>query len=57
MTGRNGTLFIGILATLICLFDIYSALFGHGTKIVSWILAAIMAAIAVSSFRRLATLK
>lgn len=57
MTGRNGTLFIAILATLICLFDIYSALFGHGVKIVAWILAVIMAAIAFSSFRRLATLK
>jgi hypothetical protein len=57
MSGRNGTLFIGILATVICLYDLYTAIFGSGVKIVAWVLAVIMAAIAFSSFRRLSTLK
>lgn len=55
MTNRTVVMLIGILASLVCLYDLYLAIFGTGPKIVSWILAILMAAIAFSSFRRLTT--
>lgn len=55
MTNRTVVMLIGILAALVCLYDLYLAIFGTGPKIVSWILAILMAAIAFSSFRRLTT--
>ena len=55
MTNRTVVLLIGIVAALVCLYDLYLAIFGTGPKVVSWILAILMAAIAFSSFRRLTT--
>ena len=55
MTNRGLLLFIAIAATLVCLYDLYLALFGTGSKIFAWIFAVVMAAIAISSFRRLTT--
>ncbi|MBV9270020.1 MAG: hypothetical protein JO165_02940 [Candidatus Eremiobacteraeota bacterium] len=55
MTNRGLLLFIAIAATLVSLYDLYLALFGTGSKIFAWIFAVLMAAIAISSFRRLTT--
>jgi len=45
---------IAVAATLVCLYDLYLAIFGTGSgKIISWIFAVIMAVIAILSFRRL----
>ena len=56
MTNRGLVLLIAVAATLVCLYDLYMAIFGTGNgKIVSWIFAIVMALIAIVSFRRLTT--
>jgi len=54
MTNRGLVMLIAVAATLVCLYDLYLAIFGTGSgKIISWIFAVIMAVIAILSFRRL----
>ena len=56
MSNRGLILLIAVAATLVCLYDLYLALFGTGSKVFAWIFAIVMAAIAISSFRRLTTI-
>ncbi len=53
MNSRGGLLLIFILSALVCGYDVYAALRAHGTGIVAWVLAALMALVALSALRKL----
>ena len=53
MSGRNGTILILVLSVLVCAWDVYAALRGQGHNYIAWILAAIMALVALSALRKL----
>lgn len=55
MTNRNtsGAWLILVLSVLVCAYDVYAAVRGHGHNIVAWILAAIMALVALGTLRAL----
>ena len=56
MTNRGLVLLIAVAATLVCLYDLYMAIFGTGNgRIISCIFAVVMGVIAIASFRRLTT--
>ena len=44
---RNTMIVIFAVALLICAWDVYAAIRGHGNNIVAWALAAMMAVFAV----------
>lgn len=49
-----GTLWlIFVLALLVCAYDVFAAVRGQGHNIVAWVLAAIMAIIALGALRKL----
>ncbi|MDP9111892.1 MAG: hypothetical protein M3M96_09705 [Candidatus Eremiobacteraeota bacterium] len=57
MSQRSTLLLFLVAALIICVFDAYSALHGHGGHVtVAWIMAAIMAVIAVLVLRKLLAL-
>ena len=53
MNSRTFLLLILVLSVLVCGYDVYAALRGGGHNIVAWVLAALMAIIAVSALRKL----
>lgn len=52
-SGRGTLMIILVLAILVCAYDVYAALRGQGHNIVAWVLAAIMALIAIGTARKL----
>lgn len=58
MSQRSTLLLFFVAALVVCAFDTFSALHGRGGHAtVAWILAAVMAIIAVVSLRKLLTLR
>lgn len=58
MTQRNTLLLFVSASIIVCAFDIFSALHGHGGRAaVAWTLAAVMAVIAAIALRKLLTLR
>lgn len=54
MNSRGFLLIIAVLSALVCGYDVYAALRGGGKNVIAWVLAALMAFIAISSLRKLA---
>ena len=58
MSQRSTLVLFFAAALVVCAFDLFSALHGHGGHAtVAWILAAVMAIIAAVSLRKLLTLR
>lgn len=53
MSGRNFLLAICVLSALVCAYDIFAAIRSGGQNVIAWVLAALMAFIAISSLRKL----
>ena len=53
MSNRGGTWLIFILSVLVCAWDVYAAMRGQGHNYIAWILAALMAIVAVSALRKI----
>jgi hypothetical protein len=53
MNARSGTILIFVLSLLVCGWDVYAAIRGQGHNYVAWILAALMAIIALGAFRKI----
>ena len=48
-----GLWLILVLSTLVCAYDVYAALRGRGNTILAWVLAAIMALVALGALRKI----
>jgi hypothetical protein len=53
MKSPSGLILIFVLSVLVCGYDVYAAVLSNGHNIVAWILAAMMAVIALSALRKL----
>lgn len=53
MNARGGTILIFVLALLVCGWDVYAALRGQGHNYIAWILAVIMALVALGALRKI----
>jgi hypothetical protein len=53
MNARGGTILIFVLSVLVCVWDVYAALRGRGHNYVAWILAGLMALIALGALRKI----
>lgn len=53
MNARSGTILIFVLALLVCAWDVYAAIRGEGHNYVAWVLAGIMALVALGALRKI----
>ena len=53
MNARSGTFLILVLSVLVCGWDVYAAIRGQGHNFIAWILAALMALVAVGALRKI----
>lgn len=53
MSGRGFLIVIFVLSALVCGYDVYAAMRSGGHNVVAWVLAALMAFVAVSALRRI----
>lgn len=53
MNGRGFLLLILVLSALVCGYDVYAAMRSGGHNVVAWVLAGLMAFVALSALRRI----